>query len=576
MCNKYFFLHVPKTAGSSLFRVFNDVLGEENIKQVESINRGVKQIEKLNEYQFIGGHFTYLDYLEFINKDRYTITFLRNPVDRFLSQYFFYKNNVSGIDLPAIINAKKLDLKSYIEYYRNIQRCGEVFNRQVWYFTGIQKATITENELVKIAKDNLSQMDFVGICEEIDDSIDLLCYDCKWPLVNNIPVVNVTDKKPDYAEIDSNTLEKIKELNDLDFQLYEHALKLFKDKKRKVLQEAVKVNHEMIYSSPDNIFKAQIDMNEEENLQEHDVTIIESKANSKGNYGTREINIVNARVCNNIDGSTIIESGGKAFIEIMFNSAIKADNVVIGFTIEDEYGQIIYGTNSLLLNQRICTEECGKYCIVYDLNMNIAEGKYKLNVTLHSDKCYSLSSEFESSFHKFLDIHLDECYHCCNKIADFRVAGIRGVGFEGVVKLKPSLSASKIQIMDKADRETMEKVSLKIKETPSKVAMRSVFYCTVDIINFTPKVINSIGDNPVNISYHWLNENGDVITHFGGERSNITPSLLPFNHSEYRLKVISPEEEGKYRLRVTLVQEGIAWLDELNPCLAEDVIIEVK
>ena len=111
MYNKYFFLHVPKVVGTSLFKVFNDILGTENVKQVESINKGPKQIEILNEYQLVGGHFTYSDYLEFISKERYSITFLRNPVDRFLSQYFYYKNNVGETKQPAVVNAKKLDLE---------------------------------------------------------------------------------------------------------------------------------------------------------------------------------------------------------------------------------------------------------------------------------------------------------------------------------------------------------------------------------------------------------------------------------------------------------------------------------
>ena len=130
--------------------------------------------------------------------------------------------------------------------------------------------------------------------------------------------------------------------------------------------------------------------------------------------------------------------------------------------------------------------------------------------------------------------------------------------------------------MDKVDKETIEKISLKIKEIPSEVEQKSLFFCVVDIMNCTSKMINSTGENPIHISYHWLDENDDTIIHFEGERSHITPSLLPFNHKEYKLKVISPQKEGKYRLRVTLVQEGIAWLDELNHCLAEDAILEIK
>ena len=579
MYDKYFFLHVPKAAGTSLFKVFNDILGAENVKQVVSLNRGPKQIEILNKYQLVGGHFTYSDYSGFISKDRYSMTFLRNPVDRFISQYFYFKNNVGEVEQTSVVNAKKLNLKSYIEHYRHIQRYGDVFNRQVWYFAGIQDPTLTDNEVLEIAKENLSKINFVGICEELADSVDLLCYDCKWPLVNNIPVVNVTNKKPANVEIDRNTFEIIKELNDLDFQLYEYALKLFNDKKRQILQDVVKMNHESFHSNSKEVksVKRNIGINEIENLPKRDENIsVESKAHSNMNCGSGEIKIVSARVYNSTDGSIVIEAGGEAFIEIVFKASIKVENVVVGFVIEDEFGQKIYGTNSILLNQRISVEKEENYCVIYNLNMNVAEGRYKLNVALHSDKCYSLSSELENNFHKFLDLHLDECYYCYNNIYEFIVEGVRGTIFEGIAKLDPSLLSSKIQVMNKADKETIEKISLKIKEIPTEVEQKSLFFCSVDIMNCTSKLINSTGENPIHISYHWLDEKDDTVIQFDGERSHITPSLLPFNHKEYKLKVISPQKEGKYRLRVTLVQEGIAWLDELNPCLSEDAILEIK
>ncbi|EKQ50524.1 MULTISPECIES: Wzt carbohydrate-binding domain-containing protein [unclassified Clostridium] len=577
MYDKYFFLHIPKAAGTSLFKIYNDILGEENVKQFVSINKGSRQMEVLNRYPFLGGHTNYLEYLKYFSEDRYSITFLRNPINRFLSQYFYYKNNVGESRETSVVNAKKLDLKSYIEHYRHIQRYGDVFNRQLLCFTGFQKSSLTDNELLEMAKENLSKINFVGIFEEFNDSIDLLCYDCKLPLVNNIPIVNVTNKKPAYAEIDGDTLELIKELNDLDSQLYEYALKLFNDKKRQILQDAVKRNYESFNSYSKNVLNLDTIINDKENLKKgYEAISSENKTQTNMNCGSGEIKIISARVYNSINGSLVIESGGDAFIEIIFKSSIKAENIMVGFVIEDEYGQKIYGTNSLLLNQRISVEKDENYCVIYSLNMNVAEGKYKLNATLHSDKCYSLCSELENNFHRLLDLHIDECYHCHNNITEFIIEGIKGTVFEGIAKLEPSLLSSKVQIMDKTDKEIAEKISLKIKEISNEVEEKSVFFCIVDLMNCTPKIINSTGENPIHISYHWLNENGDTVTVFDGERSLITPSLLPFNHKEYKLKVISPEREGKYRLRVTLVQEGIAWLDELNPCLSEDVIIEVK
>lgn len=447
MYDKYFFLHVPKAAGTSLFKVFDEILGSENVNQVESINKGPKQLDILNKYKLIGGHFTYFDYLKFINDERYSITFLRNPIDRFLSQYYYFKNNVGDIKQPSVVNAKKMDLKSYIEYYSHEQIYGDVLNRQVWHFVGLQKPTITENQILEIAKENLSKMNFVGIHESINDAIDLLCYDCNWPVLNNIPIVNVTNKKATYDDIDNYTLDRIKELNFLDFELYNYGIKLFNDKKRQILQQAVKINYEIFHSDSNEVLnlKTNIITRETQELnKDNKNAYIKNEMNSDVNRKFNEIEIVSARVYNKTDGSIVIKSGGEAFIEIIFKSNVVVENVVIGFVIEDEYGQKIYGTNSLLLNQIVSVREDENYCVIYRLNMNIAQGRYKLNVALHSDKCYSLSSALEDNFHSFLDLHLNECYDTCNNITDFIISEIEGIVFEGVAKLEPSFSITPI------------------------------------------------------------------------------------------------------------------------------------
>lgn len=575
MYNKYFFLHIPKSAGTSLFKIFSDALGNENVKLVENINKGTKQVELLDKYKLVGGHFTYPDYLEVISKERYSITFLRNPVDRFLSQYFYYKNTVGESKQQSVINAQKLDLESYIEYYKSKQRYGEIFNRQLWYLAGYQNPSLTDNELLEIAKENLAKIDFVGIYEEFAESIDLMCFDCKWPLVDSIPMVNVTNKKSTYADIDLSILEKIKELNSLDIKLYEYAVSLFKNKRREILQKAVKMNNEIYCLNSSDA----ANINNMDDLQKCDKSKkIENKVSTTIRGGSDEVKIINTRIYNSIntDNSVTIESGGEAFIEIIFKSNIKSENIVIGFEIEDQFGQIIYATNSLLVNEKISVETNKTYCIMFSLDMNIAEGRYIVNVAAHSDKCHSFKSELENGFHKFLDLNSKECYDYCKRITEFRVEGIKGTIFRGVAKLEPSLVSSKVEIIDNVDKEISERISLKVKEVVKEVDEKSVFFCLVDIMNCTSKIINSTGVNPIHISYHWIDTKDDTVIEFDGERSSIEPSLLPFTHKEYNLKVISPKKEGKYKLRVTLVQEGIVWLNELNSCLAEDVIIDVK
>ncbi|MFZ3102071.1 MAG: sulfotransferase family 2 domain-containing protein, partial [Desulfitobacteriaceae bacterium] len=89
---KYFFLHIPKTAGSSLFTFFRDVLGEGNVFQVRDVKIGGQRAETLKDYSMVGGHLTYNQMETYFEPERYRVVFLRHPVDRLISLYYFHRS----------------------------------------------------------------------------------------------------------------------------------------------------------------------------------------------------------------------------------------------------------------------------------------------------------------------------------------------------------------------------------------------------------------------------------------------------------------------------------------------------
>jgi len=230
MKSKYFFLHVPRTAGSSLFALFNDILGYKQVIWIEDIdNFSPTQSSVLEKYLLIGGHFTAAHHKEYF-RHRYSIVFLRNPIDRFISTYYYFKE--FGNDTLV----KKLDLISYLDFCQNLQ-CYPftMFNNQTVYLTGVMDYSIPEKDLLEMAKENLSKMDFVGIYEFFSDSIDLLLYDCKWTPAQEIPYDNISDNRPKLHELDNKLLDRIGELNKTDMELYEYGVDLFNQKKRNIL-----------------------------------------------------------------------------------------------------------------------------------------------------------------------------------------------------------------------------------------------------------------------------------------------------------------------------------------------------
>lgn len=67
---------------------------------------------------------------------------------------------------------------------------------------------------------------------------------------------------------------------------------------------------------------------------------------------------------------------------------------------------------------------------------------------------------------------------------------------------------------------------------------------------------------PMQLSYHWFNADGKIAV-FEGLRTPMIPSLDPGNSETYGIKVAAPSEPGEYRLRITLIQDGVRWFDEL-------------
>lgn len=219
--------------------LFYNILGHENAIWIKDIaNFDLSQAAVLEKYFLIGGHFTAPLYKAFFNH-RYGVVFLRHPVDRFISSYYYIKKY--GYDE----NAVKLDLISYIDFCENYNGWYPFINAQTHFLTGVTDNNISSDDLLDMAKENLLKMNFVGIYEFLSDSIDLLLYDCKWPPVYEIPNDNVSDNRPKLHEFDNKLLERIGQLNKIDLELYLYGVTLFNEKKRSILRECVKKNYEM-------------------------------------------------------------------------------------------------------------------------------------------------------------------------------------------------------------------------------------------------------------------------------------------------------------------------------------------
>lgn len=103
---------------------------------------------------------------------------------------------------------------------------------------------------------------------------------------------------------------------------------------------------------------------------------------------------------------------------------------------------------------------------------------------------------------------------------------------------------------------------------PGRVLAKERFEARVTLANRGSGRVSSDPPWPVHLSYRWFDrESGEVVV-LDGARSPVLPPLALDERRSYPLAVEAPSRPGRYRLLVTLVQEGVAWLSDRAAHLA--------
>jgi glycosyltransferase involved in cell wall biosynthesis len=85
----------------------------------------------------------------------------------------------------------------------------------------------------------------------------------------------------------------------------------------------------------------------------------------------------------------------------------------------------------------------------------------------------------------------------------------------------------------------------------------------VEIENGSAGEIGSFPPFPVQLSYRWFRDGVDEPVIAEGIRTALQPPVPPGGSTAYWMRIATPDTPGRYRLRVTLVQEFVRWLDAL-------------
>jgi hypothetical protein len=209
-------IHIPKTAGTSFRNTLREVYGENNVIRLDIglVRQEVRIEEKLYDLptfppntKVIHGHFSYPLLIKnfSIPKETPIITWLRDPVKRVISNYFYLAKRLEEeLDEEGKgLNILRKMQRSLIEY----ARFEGAQNRQSKFLSGL----------------TLENLQFVGIVETYEEDIQQLSQILEWP---KTPIFTHNQTNRDTSIISQKDIDEIRELNSADLKLYEQALNL--------------------------------------------------------------------------------------------------------------------------------------------------------------------------------------------------------------------------------------------------------------------------------------------------------------------------------------------------------------
>lgn len=202
-------LHIPKTAGTSFLEVLRKVYHGRIITMNRGqIRRGQRDVHELfsEEFEVVHGHLHYNDIKTYVDPKAKIITWLRDPVERVLSNYYYSLFNEVPKRASRNVVSKFSDLNTFI---RKPPRRNLISK----YLDGL----------------DLESIYFVGFQKDFNADLQLLANKMTWDLseIDTAIYLNSnTNSKYLNLETDEEIIDRIEAFNSDDIDLYKRALQL--------------------------------------------------------------------------------------------------------------------------------------------------------------------------------------------------------------------------------------------------------------------------------------------------------------------------------------------------------------
>jgi hypothetical protein len=240
-----YFLHIPKTAGTSFISILHQRFPAEvicpaclwsDLLRIPTEHRATYRLYRGHFYAYLG---------PFLGRRLRHVTFLRDPIERSLSHYahvvrepphYFHARAREQGDLltflrdpatnPLISNfqtrslALSLDPSAFAETLAPAEIDAFGLERAL---ETTMPASLSDAELLARAKAMIDECVAVGLVEHFRESVGAIARRLRWPDVSADPRLNIAPGRPGRDALDPETLALLREQTSLDRELYDYA-----------------------------------------------------------------------------------------------------------------------------------------------------------------------------------------------------------------------------------------------------------------------------------------------------------------------------------------------------------------
>lgn len=210
-------IHIPKTAGSTFSQILSKTYGKERLLKIygmrgvpETIDLSIFPRKEVRKARILHGHFRYSQMSQIIKKKKpLLITWVRDPVDRVISNYFY--------SMYRIREGIASEDKNMMRNFSLLEYANELENRNMmsWFMEG----------------SILDDYFFIGRKEAFQQDLIELGRKLKWPPVFKLPhqkdgsaFIHNNDCTTQYNDITASMKAEIAVLNKNDIRLYNEIL----------------------------------------------------------------------------------------------------------------------------------------------------------------------------------------------------------------------------------------------------------------------------------------------------------------------------------------------------------------